>query len=107
MNGWPDRVVINRKVVVDGANQHLACVQANPDGDVVVACRANALLHIKRGVSGAHGIVLVRKRRTEQGHDAVTLHPVDRAFIAMHGIDHRIERRTQPQVGIFRVEILD
>ena len=92
---------------MDGANEHLAGVQANPDGDVGVACRANILLHVQRRVGGAHRIVLVRKRRTEQGHDAVALHPVDGTLVAMDGIDHRIERRTQPQLGFFRVEILD
>ena len=65
------------------------------------------LLHLQRGVGGANRIVLVRKRRAEQGHDAVALHPVDRTLVAMDGIDHRIQRRAQPQVGVFRVEILD
>ena len=107
MDGWADRVVIDRKIVMDRPNQHLAGVQANPDGDVGIACRANTLLHVERRVGGAHGIVLVRKRRTEQRHDAVALHPVDRTLIAMDGIDHRIQRRPQPQLGVFRIEILD
>ncbi len=96
MDGGTDRVVIDRKIVVDSANQHLTRVQANSDEDVCVACRANTLLHLERRVSGTHRIVLVRQRRAEQGHDAVTLHPVDRTLIAMDGIDR-----------IFRVEILD
>jgi hypothetical protein len=107
MDGGTDRVVIDRKIVIDSANQHLTRVQANSDGDVCVACRANTLLHLERRVSGTHGIVLVRQRRPEQGHDAVALHPVDRTLIAMDGVDHRIQRRAQPQIGIFRVEILD
>ena len=107
MDGWADRVVIERKIVMDSANQHLAGVQANPNGDICIACRANALLHLERRVGGTHGIVLVRNRRTEQRHDAVALYPIDRTLIAVDGIDHRIQRRAQPQLSVFRIEILD
>ncbi len=94
VHGWADGVVIDRKIIMDGSDEHFPCVQANANGDVCIACCTNALLHLEGRVRGTHRIVLVRKRRTEQGHDAVTLHPVDRSLIAVDGIDHRIQRRT-------------
>jgi hypothetical protein len=77
-------------------------VQASSNFDLRVACRANVLLHIKCRIGRAHGIVLIRQRRAKQGHDAVTLHPVDRTLIAVDSIDHRVQRRTQPQFRLKR-----
>ena len=107
MDGWADRVVIERKIVIDGPNEHLPGMQANSNDDACIARRAHALLHLEGRVYRTHGIVLVRDRRTEQGHDAVALYSIDRTLIAVNGIDHRIQRRAQPQLGIFRIEILD
>ena len=107
MHGRADRIVVDRKIIMDGANEHLAGVQADPNGNVSFACRTNILLYVQRCVGCTHRVILVRKRRTEQSHDAVALHPVDCALVTVDGIYHRVERRTQPQLRFFRVEILD
>ena len=107
MHGWTDGIVVDRKIVMDGANEHITGVQADPNGDVRSTSRANILLYVQGCVGGAHRVVLVRNRRTEQGHDPVALHPVDGALVAADGVDHRVERRTQPQFRFFRVEVLD
>ena len=107
MHGRTDGIVVDRKIVMDRANEHIAGVQANSNGNIGSADRANIVLYVQGRVGGAHRVVLVRDRRTEQGHDAVALHSVDGTFVAADRIDHRIERRTQPQLRFFRVEILD
>ena len=52
-------------------------------------------------------MVLVRDRRAEQRHDAVAQDPVDRAFVAMHGIHHHAERRIQDAPRVLRVGAFD
>ena len=114
MHRRTDRVVVHAEVVADRAHQDLARMQADPDADldaVGAALRRGLGLHgaldRERRVAGAHGMVLVRDRRAEQRHDAVAQDPVDRAFVAMHGVHHDAERRIQDAPRVLRIDVLD
>src|SRR5262245_16134898 len=48
-------------------------------------------LHAEGGIAGAHRVVLVRQRRTEQRHDAVAHDLVDGALVAVDGLHHLLE----------------
>ena len=89
-------------------------MQADPHADldaVGAALRRGLGLHgaldRERRVAGAHGMVLVRDRGAEQRHDAITQDPVDRAFVAMHGVHHDAERRVQDAPRVLRIDVLD
>src|SRR5262249_39237509 len=53
------------------------------------------VLHPERGVTRAHGVILVGKRGSEERHDPVAHHLVDRALVAMDGLHHDLEDRIE------------
>jgi hypothetical protein len=60
----------------------------------------------QRGAHSPLGIVLVRSRRTEEGHDLVTDESVDRAAEALQiGVDTVVVRRYK-RANIFGVELV-
>ena len=103
MHRRPDRVVIDRKIVVNCADNYIAGVQADANGDVGFSCRAHRALHLERRVDRAHRVILVGERRSEQRHDPVALHFIDRALVAMDGIDHHFQRRPQTPLGLLGI----
>ena len=48
-------------------------------------------LHTQGGVAGAHRVVLMRQRRPKQGHNAITHHLIDGAFVLVDGRHHAVE----------------
>ena len=99
------RVVI-RRVVAHGTDHHLARIQPHPHIDATMQ-RGDIGQDRLCGKAGAGGVVFGGHRRAEQRHDAVALHPVDRAAIVLHGLDHFLHRRVEQQHGLFRVQRLD
>ena len=89
--GDVDGVADDRVALPHAAGQHLAGVDADPqlEGDVVeVALElgvdlAHRLLHAEGGANGALGVVLVRHRCPEDGHDVVADVLVDLAAEAL------------------------
>jgi hypothetical protein len=47
-------------------------------------------LHRQGRVAGPHGVVLMRHRGAEEGHDPIAQHLVDRAFVTMDGVHHAL-----------------
>jgi len=67
MRGLIDGRVIHVKIISDGANNYFTGVQANTNlnGDTFAALHFNSIpfhriLHSKRRVTGAHGVILMR-----------------------------------------------
>ena len=52
-------------------------------------------------------MVFVRQRCTEQRHDAVAHHLVDRALVAVHGVHHGVQGRVQEGWAALGVEVAD
>jgi hypothetical protein len=50
-------------------------------------------------------VILLCERRAKQRHDAVTHHLVDRALIAVHGLDHPLQYRFEELACLLRVAI--
>jgi hypothetical protein len=50
-------------------------------------------------------VVLVRQRRTEEGHDAVAHHLVHGALVVMHGLHHAFEHRIEELSGFLGVAV--
>ena len=64
------------------------------------------LLHPQRRIERALRMILVRDRRAEQREDAVAGRLHDVTVVAMHGVDHQLERRIDDRARLFRVEVL-
>src|SRR5215467_451969 len=112
MRGLPDGGVVHVQIAVDGAHHHLARIQ--PDADLhvdalgaaeLVRVPAHRLLHAERGVTGAHGVILVGHRRAEEGHDAVAHDLVHRALVAMNGLHHAFEDGIEDLAGLLRITV--
>ncbi len=91
-----------RRSRADGADDHLAGVEPDPDLHVdpvgaaeLLGVPAQGGLHVERGVAGPHGVILVGDRRTEQRHDPVAHHLVDGALVAVDGLHHPLEDRVE------------
>jgi hypothetical protein len=52
-------------------------------------------------------VILVGNGGAEKGHNAITQYLVHRAFVAVHGVHHEVNRRVQQVLGGFRVKALD
>ena len=55
----------------------------------------HALMHAERRVAGAQGVILLGERRTEERHDSVAHHLVDRALVPVDGFHHQLEDGVQ------------
>jgi hypothetical protein len=55
-------------------------------------------------VQGAHGVIFVRERRTEQSHDAIAGELVDGAFIPMHLLRQDLEAPVHEGMHVLRIE---
>ncbi len=60
---------------------------------------------MKRGITRALGVILVRNWRTEQGHDVVAGVLIDGAFEPMHAIGQNREEAIEDLVPLFGVEL--
>jgi hypothetical protein len=65
----------------------------------------HGFLHGQGGVAGAHGVVLMRHRRSKQCHDAVAHDLIHRALIAVHSRHQALEHRIQDVPRLFGVAV--
>ena len=112
IRGVPDGRILHVQVVSDCPDDDFAGIQADAQFDFyavgtahLTAVGANRGLHRQCGITRAHGMVLVRQRRTEYRHDAVAHHMVHRAFIAVHGFHYLVDNRIDDLARLFRVAI--
>ena len=75
--------------------QHLACVLGHH------------LLHSERCVASTDRMILMGKRRPEEGHYAVPHHSVHSALVMMNGRHHVVEYRVEKLLRLFCVAIRD
>ena len=71
------------------------CISRPWDAAHLLSVAAHGGLHGQGGVTGPHGVVFMGHRRAEERHDAVAQHLVHRAFVAVHGVHHDVQRRVQ------------
>jgi hypothetical protein len=84
------RGVVHAQVFADRAHDYFAGVQTHAGGEaeavlaLELGCVAGDLVfQVERRVAGALGVILVRDRRSEEGHDAVAGELVDETFEAL------------------------
>jgi hypothetical protein len=65
----------------------------------------DGFLHPQRGVAGPHGVILVRQRGAEQGHDAVAHDLIHRALVAVDGLHHPFENRVEELARLLGVPV--
>ena len=112
MGGLSDGGVVHAQVAPDGAHDHLAGVEADPDLDLqavraaeVLGVAPHGVLHAERAEAGADGVVFVGDRRTEERHDPVAHDLVDGALVAVDGLHHQLEDRIENPAGLLRIAV--
>jgi hypothetical protein len=112
MRGLPNRGIVHAQVAADRADDDFSRVEADPDlhpkaprEEHLVGVRFDGLLHPQGCVTGPDGMILVRQRRTEQRHDPVAQHLVDRAFVPVHGLHHPFEHRVEDRSCFLRIPV--
>ena len=105
-----DGRVVHVEVAAKGAHDDVPGVQSNADLDDVRASHLfrillHALLHPQRRVAGAYGVILVRDRRAEEGHDPVAHHLIDRALVAVYRLHHVLENGVEELPRLLRVTV--
>ncbi len=112
VRGLADRGVVHVQVAADRAHHDLAGVEAHPDLHAARRGRRtfgrdppDAIVHAERRVGGAHRVVLVGKRRAEDGHDAVAEHLVDRALVAMDRLHHRLDHGVEELARLLGIAV--
>jgi hypothetical protein len=112
MRGLPHGRVVHAEIAADRPHHDLAGVQADADLHFHTLCTAqlvrvalHGLLHPERGVTRAHRVVLVSERRSEERHEPIAHHLVDRALVAVHGVHHALEHGIQDPPRVLRVAV--
>ncbi len=112
VRGLADGGVVHVQIAADGAHDDLAGVQTDTDLhlDAVGApdtfgVALHRLLHAKRGVAGAHRMVLMGQRRAEERHDSVPHHLVDRALVAVNRLHHVLEHGVEQLACLLGISI--
>src|SRR5262249_12594111 len=98
MSRLADRRVVHAEIRADGANHHVAGIQADSDshGDAVVKkCLALISLHRlllpHRGVTSTRRVSALADRGAEQPHDPITHHLVPRPPLVGTRLHHALE----------------
>ena len=114
VHGLAHRGVGEREIAADGARHYFAGVEADPDLQrqaeralQLVAEREHLRLHAQGRVAGPHRVVLVGERRTEERHDALPHHLVDRAFVAMHRFHHQLAHLVDDRADLLGIAVAD
>ncbi len=97
------RAFLHRQVVTERTDKNLTTVKAY--ANIETTCER--IPNCDCGEARANGVVFVGKRRAEQRHDAVTLNPVNRPFIAVDRVHHRRKRGAQVPGCFFRIQALN
>ena len=100
MGRLADGRVVHSQVAADGADHHLARVQADSDLDHdpvtpadLLRIATNGRLHVERRIARPHRVVLMGEGRPEEGHDPIAHDLIDGALVAMNGLHHPLEHR--------------
>jgi hypothetical protein len=108
----PHRRVVHAEIGADGADHHLARVDADPDVDQravlaagLLGVAADPLLDPEGGIAGAHRVVLVGDGGAEQRYDAVAHDLVHGPLVAVDGLDHAFEDGVQELPRLLRVTV--
>jgi hypothetical protein len=110
----PDRrILVMRVTGLDRSHHHFAGVDPNPrlHGKISSLTQfyrvaAQLLLHPQRCVERALGMILMGDGRAEQGEDAVAGRLHDVAVVAVHRVDHQLQRRIDDRSRLLGVEVL-
>ncbi len=110
--GLPHRRVVHLEVTADRSNHDLAGVQAHPDLrlDPMQAAKVfrvpfDGLLHSQGGIARSDRVIFVGERCAEEGHDPVSHHLVDGAFVEVHGLHHALEHRIEDLARLFGITV--
>jgi len=114
MDGLAHRRVVHPEVVIDGPDDHLAGVEADPKLDRqpvpsagLLGVTVDRLLHSEGAVAGPDGVVFVGDRRAEEGHDPIAEDVVDGPLVAVDRLHHGLDRAVEQGLRLLRVEALD
>ncbi|MCX5738622.1 MAG: hypothetical protein NTZ61_09035, partial [Proteobacteria bacterium] len=106
------RRVVHAQVIADLADHHLARVDPDARREAqalrapkLVRVRAQRIAQVQRRVAGALRMILVRDRRAEQRHDAVTGVLVDGALEAVDAFGEDLEEALEDAVPLLGVEL--
>jgi hypothetical protein len=112
MRRLPHRRVVHMQIIANGPHDHLAGVQPDPDLHIEslalaqrLSIAADAVLHVQRGIAGAHGMIFMGERRPEQGHDPVAQHLIDRPFVAVDRVHQQRQDRVEKRSRLFGVAV--
>src|SRR5262245_35082870 len=112
MRALAHRCIVHFEVAPDGTYHHFSRVHANSNLYWNSLGLLNSfgilfhrLLHPECGVTGAHRVVLMSQRRTEEGHYPVAHHLVYGSFVAMHGFHHLFENWIENLPGFLWITI--
>jgi hypothetical protein len=100
------------QITPDGAYDHLPRIEPHADlhGRAAVTLRlirveVDPPLHAHRGVAGTSGVILMRHRGSEQGHNPVAHHLVDSALVVMDGLHHAFKHGVKDPARLFRITV--
>src|ERR1700688_1424316 len=71
----------------------------------LVGISRDGLLHPERRITSAHGMILVRERRAEEGHNPVALNIAHGALVAVDCLKHAFEHRIEELLRVFGVAV--
>ena len=107
------RRVVHAQIIADPTDHHFAGVEADAhtERDAVphthlVGIFAHGVAQREGGVARPLGVILVRNRRAEQGHDAVARVLVHRTLEAMNPAGEDLEEAIEDLVPRFWIELL-
>jgi hypothetical protein len=69
-----------------------------------IGISSHLVLHAQGSIQCPLGMILMRKRRAEQGKDAIAQSLGDISVILMHGVHHELEGRIDDRSGLFGIE---
>ena len=102
--------VFHAQVAADTADHDLPGIDPNANldgypvrGEHLLGVAPDGILHAQGRVASSHGVVLLRKRRTEQRHDAIAHHLVDGAVVVVHGLHHAFDHRLEQGARLLRI----
>ena len=112
MGRLPDRRVVHVEIRPDGADDHLARVEAHADleGHPVRAedplrVLRDRLLHAQRRIARPYRVVLVSKRGAEQRHDAIAHDLVHGSIVAVDCLHHAFEHGVEELARILGIAV--
>ena len=108
-----DRRVVHVEIAADRPHDDFAGVEADadPHGGAVgvsgerVGVSPSRLLHPESRQARPYRVVLEGDGSTEEGHDSVAHHLVDRAFVLVNGIHHQLEHGVENRPRFFGVAV--